>query len=254
MRQALVAIPMGVIWAVWPQLGCGGNAADHLVPDGAIPPVTDATDIHASPEIDASRDVANDPNAADHLVSDGAIPPVVDATDFDASPEIDAARDVADDATVSIPACLQDLIGTCPLEGSCQAWVNDGGAAGAPLERLCYESGIRVIVREDPPISLCNTLKRTTEVRRADGTLCYTKAFERINHCEGEAYEWRDAAGTLVASGTFVRAGGGLPPYLYSIRCAATPETASCMEPYLMSTRCLSFPPNPGGCAEGDCP
>jgi hypothetical protein len=216
MRQALASLPMAVVLTVLPQLGCAGSASDRLGPDGASSPA-------------------------------------VDASDIDASPELDASRDVADDATVPIPTCLQELIATCPLEGACQAWVNDGGAAGAPVQRLCYESGMRVIMREDPPISFCGLLKQTTEVRRADGLLCYTKTVEYINHCEGRAYEWRDAAGNLVASGSFVRAGGGLPPYLYSIRCAATSETASCMEPYLTTVSCLSFPPNPGGCAVGGC-
>src|SRR5689334_9320277 len=233
MRQALAALPTAVVLTVLPQLGCAGSASDRLGPDGASSPAVDASDIDAPSELDAS---------------DIDAPPAIDAP-----PELDASRDVADDAPVPIPTCLQDLIATCPLEGACQAWMNDGGAAGAPVQRLCYESGMRVIIREDPPVSFCGLLKQTTEVRRADGTLCYTKTVEYINHCEGRAYEWRDAAGNPVASGSFVRAGGGLPPYLYSIQCAATSETASCMEPYLMSASCLSFPPNPGGCAVGDC-
>lgn len=39
------------------------------------------------------------------------------------------------------------------------------------------------------------------EVYKADGSLCYTNEVKQSVICEGERFTWKDAAGTVVATG-----------------------------------------------------
>ena len=163
---------------------------------------------------------------------------------------LDAPGDRSDGSTtIPIPACLRDLIDTCPLEGACQAWDSPWDASvGFAQRRLCYASGMRVMVNESATTSTCPSPRRTIQVQRADRTLCYTVVFARISFCEEDRYEWSDSADNLVARGHL----SNYPPYEYSIECASGAEGARCVR--LGSTACLSFPPDLGGCVAGDCP
>ena len=163
--------------------------------------------------------------------------------------DLDAAGDRSDGTTIPAPACLRDLIETCPLEGACQAWDSPWDASvGFAQRRLCYASGMRVMVNESAAASTCPSPRRTIQVQRADRTLCYTVVFDRISFCEGARYEWRDGAGNLIATAEV----NHNPPYTHSIRCASGAEGASCTRS--LGSSCRSFPPDLGGCVAGDCP
>ena len=254
---------------------------------GADVPATDATDVGADAPttMDATdgspADTAPGADGTDARVAEtGSDSPVdrrqVDAIDvtldaFDAADGGDSVEDrgaddratddreatdmdVVDAATTPVPDCVRNLLAACPLEGACQGWVNDAGAPGAPVQKLCYASGVRVTVTEVPSTSSCpGTPKQTVEVRKADGTLCYSRTHEIISFCEGEQYLWRDAAGNVVAIGD-IGSPGGLGPKAYSITCTASSESVSCQPPNPASGPCLSFPPALEGCSAGDCP
>ena len=67
------------------------------------------------------------------------------------------------------PQCLLDLIATCPLAGPCQ--YSDSGDGS---KRFCLAGGATVSVVETGGSGTNEFFKSVTEVRRSDGTLCYS--------------------------------------------------------------------------------
>jgi hypothetical protein len=100
------------------------------------------------------------------------------------------------DAGAQLPECLLALLRRCPLAAPC------GIGAG----RLCFDSGLHVELGG----TSCTTLgvdggTRLDVTRYADGGICHT--LERYQWqsqaCEVTYFNWRDAAGAQVVSGTF---------------------------------------------------
>lgn len=131
----------------------------------------------------------------------------------------------------AFPSCLRDLFAMCPREGACLSDPASG--------RTCFASGVRTGRTWGPscaqndggrPSSLS-----TTETRKADGSLCYTKTSSCYCDaaCEAGTSVWTNGAGEEVATET----------YTYSSR------TISCSGTSDSTTRSCG-----GGCADPDYP
>jgi hypothetical protein len=114
-----------------------------------------------------------------------------------------SARDDASGA-FALPGCLKTLTAACPPDGLC---------------------GEEVLVSTDGRELICDvdagTQERVTEVRKADGTPCYTfvETIHPAAFCEGLELTWKTPAGETVAHGSTQSAG---------ITCDLTGESASC--------------------------
>jgi hypothetical protein len=148
------------------------------------------------------------------------------------------------------PRCLVDLIATCPLAGVCQS----SGEAGAD-QRFCFAGGTTVSVASiadgTPPQSGTNT-----EVRRSDGTLCYSIEMRCGTFCESNYYTWKDAAGAVVAHG--LNSGiSSSNTISTTATCDATGETCNAHTPAIEPTECITLAvtsPAGLGCTPGSCP
>ncbi len=146
------------------------------------------------------------------------------------------------------PRCLLDLIATCPLAGACQYAVNGYD------QQFCFAGGETVSVDSIPggtaPLWV-------TEVRRSDGTLCYSIERRCGTLCESYAYTWKDAAGTVLAHGMTYEALGP-DPRSATTTCAATGETCNVSTPSNGLLECVTpavTSPTEGlGCTQGSCP
>ena len=120
---------------------------------------------------------------------------------------------------LQLPGCLRDLFATCPMTAPCSYEPAD---ASAP-QHMCYASGASSVTEGFS----CTTSGggQTTVVRKADGSLCYTRnASENVSQaCEIESYRWTDASGALVATAT-VR-GPGSSPVGITVGCAGGAAT-----------------------------
>jgi hypothetical protein len=140
-------------------------------------------------------------------------------------------------------SCLVDLLATCPLAGRCQI------ASKNNSSKYCFDSGETVSIVY-PPSHCSGTGATVTEVRRADGTLCYS--IEDVCLQESDDWVWKDGAGQVVARGHTDRYGSnGI--------CETTGETCSegstTMNPSRPSclTNQVRYPTINSGCLEGTC-
>jgi len=139
------------------------------------------------------------------------------------------------------PSCLVDLLATCPLTGSCQYNSSDGGLG----EKWCFDSGLTVSLTASGRCGMADVVKTVQEVRRADGTLCYSIEDTRLggHGCEGDDYVWKDSAGTVIASGNCdTTDNGGIAV------CASTGEQGWC------GSGAVRFPLSGSVCTQGTCP
>ncbi len=145
------------------------------------------------------------------------------------------------------PRCLLDLIATCPLAGACQY-----NAVNGLDQKFCFASGETVsVVGTSGAGQLAVSV---TEVRRSDGTLCYSIETVCGTVCESGSYTWRNAAGAVVARGQH-------SGYATSVTCEATGETCnggtSASDPTgweSCATLAVTSPAAGLGCTPGSCP
>ncbi|HMF42358.1 MAG TPA: hypothetical protein VKQ32_16915 [Polyangia bacterium] len=150
------------------------------------------------------------------------------------------------------PSCVLDLIASCPLTGSCQDELSDGGQ----MEKWCFDNG--ATVSETTSGNCSGTTGQTTivqEARRADGTLCYS--IEDTCYCgmfcEEHTLTWKNGAGTVVATGTFELG------FTSTVTCAATGESCSgtangSPDPGSCTATAVRYPAAAKGCTLGTCP
>ncbi len=176
------------------------------------------------------------------LACDSSLDNHTGGTGTDAGAEVRAAP-------VPPPRCLLDLIATCPLAGACQYSGSDDGD-----QRFCLASGETVAVARTG-LSSPNVL--VTEVRRSDGTLCYSIEKSCGTFCESYNYAWKDAAGALVARGWEDVLSEN---HMIGATCEATGETcigytATITDPRESCvTRAVTSPAAGLGCTQGSCP
>jgi hypothetical protein len=156
------------------------------------------------------------------------------------------------------PSCLTDLLATCPLAGSCQ--VRYTGTS----QKSCFAGGETVSVVSDYSCQGTSTQSGTTEVRRADGTLCYSIEWSCLcgRDCT-RATIWKNGAGEVVARGLVDR-NTSHPAWTVSVACEATAETCSIssVDPGTptvpVGESCVPMaatdPATNKGCTEGTCP
>lgn len=126
------------------------------------------------------------------------------------------------------------LFAACPpFSGSCRAPVPDQFP-------VCYATGI---VADDQSQNGCTGQGRgRATVTRVDGSLCYTVENEIGYFCESETLTWKDAAGHVVATGSY-----SMSPS--KVTCAdGTPETicagfGECLGSHWFNPAC-----QPGAC------
>jgi hypothetical protein len=108
---------------------------------------------------------------------------------------------VAGDAGVMpiVPTCLQGLLAACPTGGVCRSGATDGGAATL----LCYGGGVQAVQTLTGSCSggAVNALL-VIDVRKPDGSPCYTYEDSMGFLCIGQAITWRDPSGAVVATQT----------------------------------------------------
>ena len=163
----------------------------------------------------------------------------------------DAGTDSGGGPPVPPPRCLIDLIATCPLAGACQY----SGMVGGD-QRLCLAGGESVTVVS---VNATGGLGggTNTEVRRSDGTLCYSIEMRCGTFCESNSYTWKDAAGAVVARGLY----GGLRAdntESTTVTCEVTGETCNGHNAAADARECITSAvtePTAGlGCMQGSCP
>jgi len=148
--------------------------------------------------------------------------------------------DSVEAALLQLPSCVRNLLRSCGTQGQCR--VQPG------TQRYCYDSGARA---EYTLNSLCaDGGRREVRVTKPDGSLCFT--FEEVSFgfgqlCENGQYTWRDATGTVIATGGFHTGVG--PPI--TIECAIVDDRARCDTGDCVS-RLLLF--GNEDCKVGDCP
>jgi hypothetical protein len=115
----------------------------------------------------------------------------------------------------SVPSCLRDLIAACPADGACRSNATDGG----PATLYCYAGGVQGHVTMTG--SCVGDFHLVLQVRRPDGSPCYTYEDARGYMCESDSITWIDPSGTIVATASDTVTGT-------TVRCAASGETLNC--------------------------
>jgi hypothetical protein len=140
---------------------------------------------------------------------------------------------------------LADLVAACGTEGSCQ-YQNGGDGL-----RVCYAGGARQTTSTNG--GNCNvdtlaTIVTTTEVRKPDGTLCYTRESRCFcgSACESSTTTWRNADGNIVAHGTWNWTEAVVTCEGTSETCRGATRTSGPADP------CV--PSSGGNCTLGTCP
>lgn len=142
------------------------------------------------------------------------------------------------------PSCLRQLLAACPQEGACTVpQVTEAGL----VSYTCYASGVRVVatLSSFECTSDGGQKTSTTEVRKPDGSVCYSmeERYDAAMACEGGTRTWRDDLGKEVAveSYGFQR---------WSISCSLTAETTGCPQ------TCYNDPgrQQASNCTVGTCP
>jgi hypothetical protein len=145
-------------------------------------------------------------------------------------------------ATPIVPTCLQDLLAACPTGGECRSGVTDGGAT-----LLCYAGGVQAVETLTGSCSGggVNALLEI-QVRKPDGSPCFTYESSMGFLCIGQAITWSDPSGTVVAtqisgadSSTLTCAASGV-----TFMCGvSTPGNLCSLGPLTPNQNC-----QPGGC------
>jgi hypothetical protein len=145
------------------------------------------------------------------------------------------------------PTCLRDLIATCALGAPCQYSNGDAG------RRVCYAGGetlsVVSVTAADCNLGGQGENRNITEIRKADGTLCYSAEASCFcgQACEIQTFIWRNGAGQVVARGGSDSRGNT------TITCEGTGET--CTGPFDWSTGQYSCQPHLSDqCTLGTCP
>jgi hypothetical protein len=134
--------------------------------------------------------------------------------------------------TLTLPGCLQDLLAPCNPKGTCT--YESFGATGI----TCFETGAHGAwgqTVEEP--GACDPGTNIVPVSKADGTLCYQYEFraDATMDCRVIQHTWRDADGSVVASGT------SGPGQAMIVTCRSTGERAICGVPdAVMGDGCCS--------------
>jgi hypothetical protein len=121
-------------------------------------------------------------------------------------------------AMAVVPSCLRDLLAACPAGGDCRSGVTDGGLQTL----LCYAGGVQADQALTGSCSggAVNALL-VIDVRKPDGSPCYTYEDSMGFLCIGQAITWRDPSGAVVAT----QISGAESS---TVTCAASGETFSC--------------------------
>jgi hypothetical protein len=155
-------------------------------------------------------------------------------------------------AALQLPSCVQELLAPCTPDGTC-------AATAGPYGEICFDSRASATIGYLSAPQACGAGISSLQVRKADGSSCYTYEvyFDADTGC-GTRHRWKDAAGTLVATG--VSAAGETT----TISCETTAETRSCGEPGTPRSECCGVTMYggavcPGGfrdssCGAGRCP
>jgi hypothetical protein len=190
------------------------------------------------------REVAGDSAPAANGGSGSAAVP-------DASALRDAGRaTIDDDAGIvadagghfesAVAACLAELWSACPQTGACHSSNSDD--AGVSIE--CYASGVTSATAvQNEQCKSGRFATYTSEVRSADGTLCYT-AVGKLDCTMAEesgATTWTDRNGNTVAVVSFTFS-------TRTLSCSKSGEKQTCKQP-------CSVPAQPStSCERGTCP
>jgi hypothetical protein len=151
----------------------------------------------------------------------------------------------------TLPACLAQLLDECPST-SCTYQQN----GQEKVDHYCYADGAVATVTKniDGSSSPSIDAEFSMDVRKADGSLCYTlsRSIPAAHAFEDTFYTWKDASGKVVATAT---RGGAVPKF--SILCAefvggstCTPEV--CLECDADHCPANFWPDHP--CVAGTCP
>jgi hypothetical protein len=179
-------------------------------------------------------------DAAVDASTDGAVSDASLTDENDAGAESLADSDVAPE----LPDCLRALFAACPLDGACKHDTSED-----PVVKECFASGVSVRIEQLTTCAPSKSDKRTstTEVRMADGTLCYTRTSSCLcgYACETGNNVWTDANGVVVGT-------SGYTWTSLSYTCGDK-VVASCVG----STHCrdtIRMASAPSTCAQGSCP
>jgi hypothetical protein len=195
-----------------------------------------APDSRAHPTVDASA-----APAADGGEDSGALPNAREQRDAGrvlSDPDIGA--DAGGRSGAPVAACLADLFASCPLTGACHSARDDD--AGVRTE--CFASGLTSTTEvQNDGCRSGRYVTYTSEVRSADGALCYTTVSEVDCTQAEEAGEttWKDRHGDSVATLRFTYGS-------QTLSCSASGETQTCKQPCSLTGQPSS------GCEPGSCP
>lgn len=137
--------------------------------------------------------------------------------------------------------CVTALVSQCPPSGACTIQRSDGGSDF----RACYASGVTVS-QTTTSAGGCG-YSETREVRRSDGSLCFSYTWTLRVSCEYGDEIYRDGNGEIVAQGV----SGWSPQQPTTVTCTKTGETCRGTGGYY-GTDCQV--PLAAGCTPGVCP
>ena len=70
-------------------------------------------------------------------------------------------------AALQLPSCVQELLAPCTPDGTC-------AATAGPNGEVCFDSGARATIGYESAPQACGAGISSLQVRKADGTSCYT--------------------------------------------------------------------------------
>lgn len=158
------------------------------------------------------------------------------------------------------PRCISDLIRACDPQDSCTREAGDAGA----VANLCFASGVHAAFTSTPGSAGCGDGSIVT-VTKADGTPCYSfeSTFSYSMDCQGTRYAWRDAAGTVVATGfsnphsnptlTITCSDSGMDSHCNWGPIGGPGPVDSCCIITDLGTRACTSPNGSAGCTVGAC-
>jgi hypothetical protein len=160
------------------------------------------------------------------------------------------------DTRLVVPSCVSALQAACPTEGKCQGPpATAGSVLEVPFDALCYESGVRAsftssVSESCPGLPDAGPYRTVVEVRKANGSLCYSFEMNMGTFCEYTTFAWYDAAGALVAGGDVSWDGSAKVSH---IQCAGAGDRTTCRD---VSPNPESCEPSAlfAGCSPGSCP
>jgi hypothetical protein len=144
-------------------------------------------------------------------------------------------------AALQLPSCVHELLAPCTPDGTC-------AATAGPNGEICFDSGARATIGYESAPQTCGVGISSLQVRKADGTSCYTYEvyLDEERDCVPTRHRWKDAAGRLVATGV------SAPGETTTIICETTTEMRSCGEPGTPRPDCCGVTQYGGAvCPEG---